>query len=53
MTGTGAEAAVIDGQDLIVPGSPAWWAARHGTAEPARRVPITLDRIITGALGQR
>jgi AcrR family transcriptional regulator len=51
MAGTGVESAVTDGQDLIVPGSPAWWAARHGRAEPTRRVPITLDRIVTGALG--
>jgi AcrR family transcriptional regulator len=50
MAGTGVETAVTDGQNPIVPGSPAWWTARHGRAEPARRVPVTLDRVITGAL---
>jgi AcrR family transcriptional regulator len=50
MAGTRAETVVTDGQNLIVPGSPAWWAARYGRTEPARRVPITLDRIATGAL---
>lgn len=49
MAGTSAETARTD--DLLVPGSAAWWTARHGRAEPARRVPITLDRIVTGALG--
>ncbi|MCU1455840.1 MAG: transcriptional repressor TetR [Acidimicrobiales bacterium] len=33
-----------------MPGSPAWWAERADRAEPARRVPITLDRIVAGAL---
>jgi AcrR family transcriptional regulator len=32
------------------PGSPAWWAARQDKAEPVRRVPITLGRIVAGAL---
>jgi AcrR family transcriptional regulator len=36
--------------DLTAPGSPAWWAARQDSAEPARRVPITLDRIVGAAL---
>jgi AcrR family transcriptional regulator len=39
-----------DEQDLPAPGSPAWWAARQGKADPARRVPITLDRIVAAAL---
>jgi AcrR family transcriptional regulator len=50
VAGTHAQETVSDEQDLAAPGSPAWWAARHDRAEPARRVPITLDRIIAGAL---
>lgn len=34
----------------MAPGSPAWWAARQGREEPFRRPPITLDRIVAGAL---
>jgi AcrR family transcriptional regulator len=41
---------VNDEQDLMPPGSPAWWAARQGKDEPARRPPITLGRIVAGAL---
>ncbi len=50
MAGTRIQATADDAQDLTAPGSPAWWAARQDRAEPARRVPITLDRIIAGAL---
>jgi AcrR family transcriptional regulator len=50
MTGTRTEETVDDEQDLTAPGSPAWWAARQGRAEPPRRVPVTLDRIVAGAL---
>src|SRR5258708_506161 len=50
MAGTRARTAVNDEQDLTAPGSPAWWAARQDRAEAARRVPITLDRIVAGAL---
>ena len=42
--------AVNDDRDVTPPGSPAWWAARQDQAEPVRRVPITLDRIVAGAL---
>jgi AcrR family transcriptional regulator len=41
---------VNDERGVTPPGSPAWWAARQGRAEPVRRVPITLDRIVAGAL---
>jgi AcrR family transcriptional regulator len=41
---------VNDEQDLTAAGSPAWWAARQDSAEPVRRVPITLGRIVAGAL---
>jgi AcrR family transcriptional regulator len=50
MAGTRAQEVAGDEQDLTAPGSPAWWAARNGREEPVRRVPITLDRIIGGAL---
>jgi AcrR family transcriptional regulator len=50
MAGTHIQETVDDEQDLTAPGSPAWWAARQGRAEPPRRVPITLDRIVAGAL---
>src|SRR5258708_18481829 len=50
MAGTHTEEAGDDEQDLSAPGSPAWWAARHDRAEPARRIPITLGRIVAGAL---
>lgn len=50
MAGTRTHEVDGDEQDLTAPGSPAWWAARQDRAEPARRVPITLDRIIAGAL---
>jgi AcrR family transcriptional regulator len=49
MAGTRIQAA-DDEQELTAPGSPAWWAARQDRAEPPRRVPITLDRIVAGAL---
>jgi AcrR family transcriptional regulator len=51
VAGTNAQATVTNDKDATAPGSPAWWAARHGRAEVARRVPITLDRIVGGALG--
>jgi AcrR family transcriptional regulator len=50
MAGTRARTRIKDPQDLTAPGSPAWWAAHHDRAKPARRVPITLDRIVAGAL---
>jgi AcrR family transcriptional regulator len=50
MAGTRAQEVAGDEQDLTAPGSPAWWAARNVREEPVRRVPITLDRIIGGAL---
>ena len=50
MAGTRTHETADDEQDLTAPGSPAWWAARQGRAEPPRRVPITLDRIIAGAV---
>src|SRR5689334_7732852 len=50
MAGTRTRDVAGDEQDLTAPGSPAWWAARKGRAEPVRRVPITLARIIGGAL---
>jgi AcrR family transcriptional regulator len=50
VAGTHAQATVNDEQDPTAPGSPAWWAARQARAEPARRVPVTLGRIVAGAL---
>ena len=50
MAGTRAQQVAGDEKDLTAPGSPAWWAARNDREEPVRRVPITLDRIIAGAL---
>jgi AcrR family transcriptional regulator len=50
MAGTGAAATVRDERGLLAPGSPAWWAARQDRAEPERRIPITLDRIVAVAL---
>jgi AcrR family transcriptional regulator len=50
VVGTRAQATVADQQDLTAPGSPAWWTARQDRTEPARRVPISLDRIVAGAL---
>jgi AcrR family transcriptional regulator len=50
MAGTRTQEIADGEQDLTAPGSPAWWAARQERAEPVRRVPITLDRIVTGAL---
>jgi AcrR family transcriptional regulator len=50
VAGTRTQDTVDDEQDLTAPGSPAWWAARQDRAEPARRVPVTLDRIVAGAL---
>jgi AcrR family transcriptional regulator len=50
VAGTEARDTVGDEQDLLAPGSPAWWAARQGREEPARRPPITLGRIVEGAL---
>ncbi len=50
MAGTRPREIAGDEQDLTAPGSPAWWAARKDREEPVRRVPITLDRIVAGAL---
>ncbi len=50
MAGTRASTTVSDERDLPAAGSPAWWAARRDRSAPARRVPITLDRIVAGAL---
>jgi AcrR family transcriptional regulator len=50
VAGTRIQDTVADDQDLTAPGSPAWWAARQDRAEPARRVPITLGRIVSAAL---
>src|ERR1700688_3166740 len=50
VAGTHTQVAVNDEQALTAPGSPAWWAARQDRADAVRRVPITLDRIIAGAL---
>src|SRR6266481_6065587 len=50
MAGTPIQETADDEQDPTAPGSPAWWAARQGRAEPPRRIPITLDRIVAGAL---
>src|SRR5712671_1550540 len=49
MAGTRIQTA-DDEQELTAPGSPAWWAARQDRAGQARRIPITLDRIVAGAL---
>jgi len=50
VAGTRTKETVSDEQGLTAAGSPAWWAARQDRAEPAPRVPITLGRIIAGAL---
>jgi len=50
MAGTRTNEVAGDEQDLTAPGSPAWWAGRKDREEPVRRVPITLDRIVAGAL---
>jgi len=50
VAGTRTQEAVNDEQAPTAAGSPAWWAARQDRAEPVRRIPITLDRIVTGAL---
>jgi len=50
VAGTHTQEAVDGEQALTAPGSPAWWAARKDRAEPVRRIPITLDRIVAGAL---
>src|SRR6266851_10160630 len=50
MAGTRTQVTADAEQGLTAPGSPAWWAARQDRAGQARRVPITLDRIIAGAL---
>ncbi|WP_327256522.1 TetR/AcrR family transcriptional regulator [Streptomyces sp. NBC_01244] len=50
MTGTHANETGNQEQDLAAPGSPAWWAARQGREEPARRPPVTLAGIVAGAL---
>src|SRR5579859_7025252 len=51
VAGTHTQMAVNDERDMTPQGSPAWWAARADRVEPVRRVPITLDRIVAGALG--
>lgn len=50
MAGTRIQEVAGDEQDLTPPGSPAWWAARKDREEPVRRIPITLGRIVAGAL---
>src|ERR1700730_3129873 len=50
MAGTRTQETADDERELTAPGSPAWWAARQDRAEPARRVPVPLDRIVAGAL---
>src|SRR6266851_1284328 len=50
MAGTRTQVTADDEHGLTAPGSPAWWAARQDRAGQVRRVPITLDRIIGGAL---
>jgi AcrR family transcriptional regulator len=50
VTGTHTQEAVDDEQALAGPGSPAWWTARQDRAAPVRRIPVTLDRIVEGAL---
>src|ERR1700736_359081 len=50
MAGTGARTAADRQDGRTTPGSPVWWAAQEQRAEPARRVPITLGRIVAGAL---
>src|SRR5258708_13904629 len=50
VAGTRTQETVNDEQAPTAPGSPAWWAARQDRAETVRRIPITLDRIIAGAL---
>jgi AcrR family transcriptional regulator len=50
MAGTPIQETADDEQDPTAPGSPAWWAARQDRAEPLRRIPITLGRIVAGAL---
>src|SRR5258708_21216174 len=50
VAGTRTQEAANDEQVPTAPGSPAWWAARQDRAEPVRRIPITLDRIVAGAL---
>ena len=51
MAGTRTQETLDDEQEVTAPGSPAWWAARQDRAEPPRRIPVTLDRIVAGALG--
>jgi AcrR family transcriptional regulator len=50
VAGTRTQGTIDDEPDPTAPGSPAWWAARQDRAEPVRRVPITLGRIVAGAL---
>jgi AcrR family transcriptional regulator len=50
VAGTHPHQAPDEERDLTAPGSPAWWAARQDRTEPTRRVPITLSRIVAGAL---
>jgi AcrR family transcriptional regulator len=51
VTGTDADLAGDAGGDgAAVAGSPAWWVARRATPEPVRRIPVTLDRIVSAAL---
>jgi AcrR family transcriptional regulator len=50
MAGTRARTRNKDEPDLTAPGSPTWWAAHQVRAKETRRVPITLDRIVAGAL---
>jgi AcrR family transcriptional regulator len=50
VAGTRIHETADDEPDPTAPGSPAWWAARQDKAEPVRRAPITLGRIVACAL---
>jgi AcrR family transcriptional regulator len=50
MAGTRGSAAKNGARDLPAAGSPDWWVGRQHRTEPARRVPVTLGRIVAGAL---
>src|SRR5258708_2619318 len=50
MAGAPIQETADDEQDPTAAGSPAWWASRQDRAEPPRRIPITLGRIVAGAL---
>src|SRR5258708_29866778 len=50
MAGAPIQETADDEQDPTAAGSPAWWASRQDRAEPPRRIPITVGRIVAGAL---